>query len=327
MTTVTDKALLADKPFLARTMEYLMLARKFEERVFQLFGQGMVHGTTHLGVGEEATGIGTTFALKEQDFMLATHRGHGQAIGKGVDINLMMAEIMAKEPGVNLGRGGSMHIADFDKGVLGANGILGANGPIAVGAALTIQMKKLPDQIAVAFFGDGSTNEGALHEAMNLAAAWHLPVMFVCINNTYGMSTPLSKVVKEMDLTKRAVPFGMKSYEVDGNDVLAVYQTIGEARAYILEHSEPVFVVEHTYRTSGHSKSDGNQYRTKDEIADWKAKNPVVRFTQVMLENSFTQAEVDAIDAKTDQIIDDATEFAKSSPEPTIEDLEAQAYA
>lgn len=319
--------LLEDKTFLSSTMEHLMLVRKFEERVFKLFGQGKVHGTTHLGIGEEATGVGTTFALKEEDYMLATHRGHGQAIGKGVDINSMMAEILAKEPGTNRGRGGSMHIADIKKGILGANGILGASAPLACGAALAIKLKKIPDRIVTAFFGDGSMNEGAIHEALNLAAAWKLPVMFVCINNLYGMSTPLTKVVKDTDLTKRAIPFGIKSYEVDGNDVLAVYQTVSEAREYILDHEEPVFIVENTYRTSGHSKSDGNQYRTKEEIAKWKAVNPVARFTKVMLENGFTQQEIDELDSKTDKIIDDATVYAQNCPQPVLSKIEAAVYA
>ena len=319
--------LLADKAFLGDTMERLMIVRKFEERVFVLFGQGKVHGTTHLGIGEEATGVGTTAALKPEDYMLATHRGHGEAIGKGVDINAAMAEILARETGTNHGRGGSMHIADFDKGVLGANGILGASTPIACGAGLYIKMKNIPDRVVTVFFGDGSSNEGAVHESMNLAATWKLPVMFVLINNTYGMSTPLSRVVNDTDLTKRAIPFNMKSFEVDGNDVLAVYQTVSEAREYILKNEAPVLIVEHTYRTSGHSKSDGNQYRTKEEIAWWKERNPVARFEKVMLKHGFTQQEIDAIDKKTDKAIDDAVEYAESCPIPEVKDLEAAVYA
>ena len=321
------KTMLKDRPFCLRALKYLMLTKKFEERVFQLFGQGQVHGTAHLCVGEEATGIGTSFALEPDDYMLASHRGHGQAIGKGIPINDVMAEILAKETGVNYGRGGSMHIADIRYGILGANGIMAASGPIACGAGLYIRMNKIPDRVVAFFFGDGSSNLGAIHESMNLAAAWKLPVMFVLTNNGYGMGTALHKVVNDTDLTKRAIPFAMKSYEVDGNDVLEVYRVVCEARAYMVESGEPVLIVEHTYRTSGHSKSDANQYRTKEEMAEWKAKNPIIRFVNQLLENGYQQSEIDEIDRITTEIIDEATEFAKNSPEPSISDFEAAAYA
>jgi pyruvate dehydrogenase E1 component alpha subunit len=172
-------------------------------------------------------------------------------------------------------------------------------------------------------------NEGAVHEAMNLAATRRLPVLFICTNNGYGMSTPLSKVVNDMDLTKRGYPYGIRSTEVDGNDVLAVYGAVREAREYILSERKPAFLVEHTYRTSGHSKSDGNQYRTKEEIAEWKAKNPVVRFTAVMLDNGFTSEEIDAIDAETTRAIEDAVAYAESCPNPvaTPEEMLPEAYA
>ena len=257
--------LLQDKELCRSLMLRMMLVNKFEETALSLFSQGLVHGTMHPGIGEEATAVGTTAALNKEDYMLTTHRSHGQTIGKGVDINAMMAELLGRETGTNRGRGGSMHICDFDNGVLGANGILAANGPIACGAALTIKLKNIPDRVAVCFFGDGAANEGAMHEAMNLAAEWKLPVLFVLTNNTYGMSMPLEKAVNETDLTKRAIPYGMKSYECDGNDVLAVYQTVLDARAYALENG-PVLIVEHTYRTAGHSKSDRNLYRTEEEI-------------------------------------------------------------
>ena len=321
------KTLLADHPFCLRTLENLMLVRKFEERVFVLFGQGKVHGTAHLCVGEEATGIGTTFALGPDDYMLASHRGHGQAIGKGIPINDIMAEILAKDAGVNHGRGGSMHIADIRHGILGANGIMAASGPIACGAALYIRMNDIPDRIVAFFFGDGSSNLGAIHESMNLAAVWKLPVMFVLTNNGYGMGTALQKVANDTDLTKRAIPFAMKSYEVDGNDVLEVYRVVREARAYMVENGAPVLIVEHTYRTSGHSKSDGNRYRTKEEIAEWKAKNPVIRFINQLLENGYAQSEIDEIDRITSETIESAVDYAIACPEPEISDFEAAAYA
>ncbi len=315
------------KELMTNLMEMMQIVRKFEERVQSLFSKGLVHGTTHLGIGEEATGTGSMMAIKENDYLLATHRGHGQALAKGVDVKDAMAEILARQAGTNNGLGGSMHIADFDKNVLGANGILGAAAPIACGVAQSIRMKKVADTIVAVFIGDGATNEGAFHEAMNLAAVWKLPVMFICTNNSYGMSTPLASVANDTDLTKRAIPYNMKSYEVDGNDVLAVYDTVTEARKYMIANEEPVFIVEHTYRTSGHSKSDGNLYRTKEEIELWRQNNPVIRFSKVMLENGFTQQEVDDIDKKTTDIIEEATTYALSCEEPAMYDIEKAVYA
>ena len=322
------KSLLKDKAFLARSMEYLMLVRKFEERVHSLFAQGKVHGTTHLGVGEEATSVGTVFALQPQDYLMATHRGHGQVIARGTSIRSIMAEILGKETGVARGRGGSMHIADITRNVLGLDGILGASCPIACGVALKFILKGEENCISVVIFGDGSMNQGAVHESMNLAAAWKLPVLFVCTNNGYGMSTPLHKVVGDTDLTKRGYPYGIRSEEVDGNDVLATYLKVHELREYIVNEKKPAFIVEHTYRTTGHSKSDANQYRTKEEIAQWKAKNPVIRFEQVMLQNGFTQTEIDEIDKQTTAVIDDASDYAEACADPvaTTEELEAEAY-
>jgi pyruvate dehydrogenase E1 component alpha subunit len=318
-----------DRRFLERVMEYMMLVNKFEEQVFALFAQGKVHGTTHLGVGEEGTGVGSVFALEEQDYIFATHRGHGQVISKGAPVKSVMAEILAKEAGANRGRGGSMHIADIGVNALCIDGVLGQSCPIACGVGLAIKMRREANRIAVVFFGDGSMNQGAVHEAMNLAAVWKLPVLFICVNNTYGMSTPLSKVVADTDLVKRGYPYGIRSVQVDGNDVLAVYKTVREAREYIIKEGKPAFVVENTYRTSGHSKSDANQYRTKEEIAEWKAKSPIARFRKVMIENGFTEAEIDAVDARTAKMIEEATAYAENCPNPAVspEEIEAEVYA
>ncbi len=323
-----DIAQAYDRDFLRSLMVKMMTVRKFEEKLQWLFAQGLIYGTMHPGIGEEATGIGTTAALKKDDYMLATHRGHGEVIGKGVNIDHMMAEILARDTGTNRGKGGSMHIADLDNGILGANGIVAANMPLVCGAALTIKLKKIPDRVALTFFGDGGSNEGATHESMNLAAAWNLPAIFVLVNNQYGMSTPLRKVVKDMDLTKRAIPYDMKCFEVDGNDVLAVYEAAKAAREYAVAGNGPVLIVEHTYRTSGHSKSDGNLYRTKEEIAEWKAKNPVIRFTKVLLDSGlFTQEDIDQMDAEAAETIEHAVEFAKASPMPSPEGIEDSVYA
>jgi len=304
----------------------MLLARKFEEQVQTLFAQGLVHGTTHLGIGEEATAVGTILAAEPQDYLLATHRGHNHALAKGVDINAMMAEILAKSDGVCKGKGGSMHIADLDKGILGANGILGSSAPIACGAGMTIR-RRGEDRIVLCFFGDGAANLGAVHEAMNLAALWNLPVLFVLVNNTYGMSLHISKASSDPDLTKRAYPFGIPAETVDGNDVIAVYDTVKHARDYVVEHG-PMLIVENTYRISGHSKSDGNLYRTKAEIAEWREKCPILRHKKYLLDKEiFTAEAIDEMDKETTAIIEAAVAYGKASPEPSLDTILTDIYA
>ena len=301
--------------------------RDFEESVQWLFSMGMVHGTTHLGIGEEATGVGSILALKPDDYVFGTHRGHVQAVAKGLDLNLMMAEILSKANGVCKGKGGSMHIADPDKHYFGADGVLGTSAVMATGAALSIKKKKEKDRIAVVFFGDGSSNEGAVFEAFNLASVWSLPVLFICTNNTYGMSTPIAKVMKDIDISKRAIPFAMPAETIDGNDILLVYDTIKKARQYVVKNG-PMLVVENTYRISGHSKSDGNLYRTKDEINAWKEKCPIKRFREYLIENKiYTPEQLDKMAAQAKQDIDNAVEFAKASPEPLVENVYEDVFA
>lgn len=321
-----DESILKNGALLSHLLETMMIVRKFEEKVLEFFQKGELHGTAHLGIGEEATGVGTTAALGSGDYILATHRGHGQTIGKGCDVNAMMAEIFGKSEGLCGGHGGSMHMADFDKGILGANGIVGANAPLACGAALTIKKKGL-DSVSVAFFGDGASNQGAVHEAMNLAAAWDLPVIFCLINNSYAMSTPLENAVRETDLVKRAAGYGIVAFECDGNDVLQVYETAKKARSFAREQG-PVLLVEHTYRTSGHSKSDTNKYRTTKEIDEWRRHDPITRFCGFLLGNGlFSQSEIDAANKKTDIIIENAVSFARGLPEPETGGVLKNVYA
>ena len=218
------------RELLLKMWENMNLARNFEEHVQWLFSKGLVHGTTHLGIGEEATAAGTIAALKPQDYVFGTHRGHSQAICKGISVNNMMAEILAREAGVCKGKGGSMHIADPDIHYFGADGILGASAVMCNGTALAIKKRGEKDRISLVFFGDGTSNEGATWEAMNLAAVWQLPTLFVCVNNTYGMSTPIAQAMKDTDISKRAYPFDMPARSIDGNNVLEVYQTIKESR-------------------------------------------------------------------------------------------------
>ena len=322
-----DAVLLENRPLLEKLLYNMMLVRKFEEKILDLLKAGLVYGTAHLGIGEEATSIGSTAALTDEDYMLATHRGHGQIIGKGCDPKLVMAEILAKKTGLCGGKGGSMHVADFDRHILGANGILGANAPLACGAALAAK-KKGEKCVAVSFFGDGASNQGAVHEAMNMASAWGLPVIFCLINNQYAMSTPLHRAVGEIRLAKRAAGYGMKAFECDGNDVLQVYKTMCTAREYALKNQKPVLVVEQTYRTSGHSKSDKNLYRSEAEIAQWHAVNPVFRYSNFLCENGlFTLEEVDEIDRMTTANINECVEYAINAPEPEPEAALENVYA
>lgn len=315
-----------EKNLAIKLLRNMYLSRKFEEKVQLHFSLGMIHGTTHLSIGEEGAAAGTCAGLEPQDLMFATHRGHSQAICKGIDINNMMAEIFGKEPGVCKGKGGSMHIADKEKGVLGANGILGAALPLACGVALT-QKKKKRDVVTTVFFGDGSTNEGGFHEALNLAAVWNLPVLFVCVNNLYGMSTHISKAMKETDIAKRAIGYGMPAETVDGNDPMAICECVKKARAYVINNG-PMLIVENTYRISGHSKSDGNLYRTKAEINEWKGKCPIKRMKEYLLDNQLISSEeITALDVETTVIIDTAIQFAIDSPYPEVSTVYDDIYA
>lgn len=297
-------------------MQRMLIVRKFEEKVERLFAEKKAHGTTHLGIGEEAAVIGTTSALEKEDIVLTTHRGHGQAVGRGVDISAMMAEILGKKTGTNKGVGGSMHISDIKNGVLCANGIVGANAPLACGAALSIKLKRSAGRVAVSFLGDGALNEGAVHEAMNLASVWKLPIIFVIINNKYGMSMPIEKAVNETDLSKRAAAYGIKSFEADGNDILKVYKTAKEAREYVLEKGMPAFIVENTYRTCGHSKSDKNLYRTEGEIENWRKRDPIGLFSEYLQKNGImTKEDICRMAEKAEHEIEKAYDYAASSPD------------
>ncbi len=304
----------------------MIQTRKFEEKAARLFTEGKVHGTAHFCIGEEATGIGVCSALDADDYIAQTHRGHNQGIGKGMDIKKMMAEFLGKETGFCKGKGGCMHIADFSVGSLGANGIVGGGIPIAVGAALTQKMKKLPG-ITVCFFGDGASNEGSFHEAINLASIWKLPILFVCVNNYYGLSMSLSRHMNIDDISQRAKSYGIKGVEMDGNDILSIYQATLDAKAYVKENG-PMFIVLNTYRVMGHSKSDANLYRTREEIDSWKEKDPIKRFREhILKEKLLPEKELLAMEVQGEKDIEDAFEYASNSPEPKIEDIMNDVYA
>jgi pyruvate dehydrogenase E1 component alpha subunit len=292
--------------------------RLFEEAVDSLFARGLMHGTMHLSIGQEASAIGACAALRDTDFITSTHRGHGHCIGKGADLTRMMAELLAKQTGYCRGRGGSMHIADAATGNLGANGIVAGGIPIAAGAALAQKMQN-KDNVVMCFFGDGATNEGAFHEAVNLAAIWNLPVVFVCENNKYGMSFSTEKSMKVDHIAERAVAYGIPGVTVEGNDVDAVYAAAQEAVDRARRGDGPTLVENITYRWKGHSKSDKNLYRSKEEIDDWKALDPIVAFeNKVESAGVLNREEIEKIqNDMRDQIrvaIQEATQAPDSDP-------------
>lgn len=304
----------------------MVQTRRFEEAAARLFTEGKVHGTAHFCVGEEATGIGVCAALQPGDRITATHRGHGQSIGKGMRLDLMMAEFLGKETGCCKGRGGCMHIADFSAGSLGANGIVGGGIPIAVGAALSQRLSK-SENITACFFGDGATSTGSFHESVNLASVWKLPVLFVCVNNLYAMSTPLSRQANIPDLAQRGLAYGIRSVSMDGNDAVEIYHAAREAREHVREKG-PMLLVLNTYRHMGHSKSDANVYRSRQEIEEWKKRCPIAKMRERMLcEGVFTAGELDAMDAQAARDVEDAVRFAESSPDPRVEDAARDVYA
>lgn len=246
--------------------------RVFDLKVAQLVKKGLVPGMTHFSVGEEAANVGAILALNSDDIITSNHRGHGQAIAKGINLNEMMAEIMGRYTGTCKGKGGSMHIADLDAGNLGANGIVGGGHGIAVGAALTQYMKKT-GKIVVCCFGDGATNEGSFHEALNMASIWNLPIIFYCINNGYGISASISKMINIDHIHERSASYGIPGmYIEDGNDVIAVYEKFTEAINHVRSNKGPVLIESITYRWLGHSSSDPGRYRTKEEVEMWKKK-------------------------------------------------------
>ncbi|WP_332456748.1 thiamine pyrophosphate-dependent dehydrogenase E1 component subunit alpha [Petrimonas sp.] len=294
--------------------------RNFDEKVNYMVKRGQVPGMTHFSVGEEAANVGAIAALSEGDLITSNHRGHGQTIAMEIDLNEMMAEIMGKATGTCKGKGGSMHIADLDKGNLGANGIVGGGMGMAIGAALTQQMKKT-GKIVVCFFGDGAVNEGTFHETMNMASIWKLPVIFYSINNFYGISTPISSVINIDYNYQRASAYGVPGHLIeDGNDLLAVYNKFVELVDYVRSGNGPVLVESLTYRWYGHSTSDPGKYRTKQEVDEWKKKDPIVKYKKYMMENNLaSEEELDDIDRKSMDAVEASVKFAMESPEPTLE--------
>lgn len=315
-------------PSQLRTMISTMYRiRAFEEKVDELFMRGEVHGTTHLSIGEEATAVGAVFALQSGDYITSTHRGHGHCIAKGASLDFMVAELLGKETGYCRGRGGSMHIADVKAGNLGANGVVGGGIPIATGVGLSLKMQEL-DQVCLCFFGDGAANEGTFHESLNLAATWDLPVVYLCENNQYGMSMSTQRAMRNETIAQRALGYGIPGEVVDGNDVFAVYAAVFPAVQRARSGKGPTLIESRTYRYKGHSKSDQNRYRTRDEIREWQQRDPIQRLSTLLIsQGSMSQEELAQEEAAAYQAIEDAYSFALSSPEPDPEQLLEGVYA
>jgi TPP-dependent pyruvate/acetoin dehydrogenase alpha subunit len=295
--------------------ETMQRIRSFELAVIELFARGKIPGFLHTYVGEEAIAAGVCANLRPDDKIISTHRGHGHLIAKGGRLDLMMAELFGKQTGYCKGKGGSMHIAEPDLGMLGANAIVGAGTAIINGAALTAQYLG-KDEVAVAFFGDGASNTGAFHEAMNMAAVWNLPTIFVCENNGYAESTPQTYHQKITDVAVRAVAYGVPSNMVDGNDAGAVYQAAKEAVARARAGEGPTLIEAKTYRIRGHYEGDPEIYRTKEEVESWKEKCPVKHWRTVLLDRGILAKTIDDIEARIDLELKEAVSFAEESPLP-----------
>jgi pyruvate dehydrogenase E1 component alpha subunit len=310
---------------LADMFEKMLEIRFFEERVFELYGQNLVPGTIHLYAGEEAVAVGVCSGLRKDDLITSTHRGHGHCIAKGAELKRIMAEILGKETGYCKGKGGSMHIADFSVGMLGATAVVGAGLPIAVGAGLTMKLEG-KDRVVACFFGEGASNQGTFHESLNLASTWSLPVIFVCENNLYAMGTRQSRIMKLQNVADRAVAYGMPGEVVDGNDVLDVYEATCRAVQRARNSEGPTLIECKTYRHKGHSRVDSAKYRAKEEVQEWLAKDPVRKLRERMLrDNTLSAEEVEKIEKRALAEVEEAARFALGSrfpaPEEALEDV------
>jgi TPP-dependent pyruvate/acetoin dehydrogenase alpha subunit len=308
-----------DADLARRALVTMWSCRRFEEAVDELFARGLMHGTMHLSIGQEASATGTCLALQPDDMITSTHRGHSHCIAKGADLERMMAELLARDTGYCRGRGGSMHIADVATGNLGANGIVGGGIPIAVGAALAQKLTG-SEKVVVSFFGDGAANEGAFHEAANMAAVWQLPVIFVCENNHYGMSMAADEAFAIENISVRATAYGFPGVTVDGNDLQAVYDMVTLAVDRARAGGGPTFVENVTYRWKGHSKSDKQLYRSREELKVWQERDPIARFEDAVREaGSLTDTEIDEARTEATQAVRNAIRAANAAPKAPVD--------
>jgi len=309
------------KDFLKDLYRTLYTIRAFETRCIKLYRLGLIRGYLHPYLGEEAIAVGACAALRQEDYIVSTHRGHGHCIAKGAEIKKMMAEICGREVGYCKGRGGSMHIADLTTGNLGANGIVGGGIPIGIGAGLGIKVRQ-SDQVVVIFFSDGASNNGVFAESLNLAAIWDLPVIFMLENNHYAVSTPIEQSSRSPDLYKRAEGYMVSASAVDGNDVLAVYEKTREAVEQCRRGAGPVLIESKTYRYGGHHVNDPGAYMPKDRLEYYKSKDPLKIARQYLLEEAqCSNQEIIELEKQLERELEEAVDFAKKCPEPSVEEF------
>nr|WP_144415269.1 thiamine pyrophosphate-dependent dehydrogenase E1 component subunit alpha [Paenibacillus durus] len=315
------------KELLSEMYRKMLRIRKFEKTASVFFAEGKIPGFVHLYIGEEAIAVGACANLRDDDYITSTHRGHGHIVAKGGNLKYMMAELFGKETGYCKGKGGSMHIADAELGILGANGIVGAGHLIATGSAWSAQYRGT-DQVSVCFFGDASTNQSTFHEAMNLASLWKLPVIFVCENNLYGISVSQARHQNIKDISQRAIGYGMPALSADGNDVLTVYEQVGEAVSRARAGEGPTLLEFKTYRQHGHFEGDPGAYRPKEEVEAWLQKDPIPRFESHLLGSGIlTEEELETVRSEVDEEIREALEFADASPHPAPESSVQDIYS
>lgn len=305
----------------------MVLMRKFEEKAQEMYEAGKIGGFLHLYIGQEAVASGFMWPIEPQDYVIGAYREHGQAIARCADPRRVMAELFGKIDGVSRGKGGSMHLFDREKRFLGGTAIVGGGLPIAAGVGFAIRYRE-ENSICLCFFGDGAVNEGAFHESLNLASLWNLPILFICENNKYGMGTAVERVSPLPNLFRRAQCYAMEVESVDGMDVLAVCDMAERCVKRVREEKRPIFVEAVTYRFRGHSIADPGRYRTKEEIEEWRKRDPIEQFGRVLIsEGTLSKDDIAAIAAETDRIIEEAVAFAEASPLPPPEALYEGVYA
>ena len=317
---------LPDKETCTAILSKMMLIRRFEERAGEMYAKAKIGGFLHLSIGEEAAIVGATQAMREGDYLLSTYREHGQALARGTPANVVMAELFGRVDGCSKGRGGSMHLFDFERRFLGGYGIVGGNLPLAAGVALASDYLGTEDA-TLCMMGDGATNQGTFGETMNLAALWRLPVVFMVVNNQFGMGTALHRHSAVTDLSKKAEGFGVPGSRCDGMDVLEVEAGVGEALRKAREDREPQLVEAVTYRFRGHSMADPEQYRTKEEVEEWRRRDPIACFGRQIVEAGLlSEQDVENLDKEATEEVDEAVRFADASPLPELDSLYDDLY-
>jgi pyruvate dehydrogenase E1 component alpha subunit len=315
-----------DQTLLLDYYRKMLELRVFEVKVQELYRNGRLPGFVHLYVGEEAVAVGVCSSLKNEDLIFSTHRGHGHALAKGVPAGIVLAELWGKVTGSSGGRGGSMHMYAPAWGFMGTNGIVGAPIPLATGGGLVAKLAK-KGGVVVSFFGEGAVNSGSFHEAVNFGAVWNLPVIYVCENNLYATEMAFSRATKNTSVASRAAAYGMKGIEVDGQDVMAVHEAAAEAIGNARADGGPTLIECKTYRYVGHHEGDpGTDYRTKEEVQQWKQKDPVKRARKRLLESGIAEGKLAAVDEEVEVWIEEAVQFAESSPEPLAESVMEHVY-